>query len=1085
MPRPEPIASPLPGLVARAAALLVVVLGATAVLGWLPHPPGAPALPAPAETMRPGTALGVLLCGLALWAAADGRQRTPSTSAVLVGLVGVLTLLGHALGVEPGAAAPPPDAALALLLCALVVLPPSDAGPPWRQLLAGVCAGALSGLGAFALLSRGLDPAHLRAAHMAPYAACAFLLLGAGGASLLGLRGDAARGRTTVLGAVAPAALTLVLWQTLVARHATAGVDPVATTVLVAGLSMTVVLTRALEQAHAARRLAAERGAEVERHARAEEMLGHFELLARHSRDIILFMRRVDGRLLEVNEAAVKAYGYSRDELLRLTIHDLRASTTHSIIPTQMAKAHARGLLFETAHRRRDGHVFPVEVSSQGAPIGETETLISVIRDITERTRLEAELRAHQTQLEQLVDARTRELTQAKEQAEAATQAKSIFLANMSHEIRTPLNAVLGLAYLLEHQSLPGEARDLAHKIHRSGRSLLAILNDVLDVSRIESGKIEIEQAPFRLTTVLDNLATLMTATTKRTALNLAIVPPSCSEWPLCGDALRLGQVLTNLANNAIKFTDSGSVEVRVDPIETTDTRVWLRFSVKDTGIGIDLATRTRLFQPFGQADVSTTRRFGGSGLGLVISRRLVELMGGRMGLESRPGVGSTFWFELSFSRLAADTLPERAPLRTRLLLIAQPPCVRDGLLATTAALGWTGRATDSAETALHWLRDDPTLQGPETAVLLDWRAPTRRGAATARAIHAALPEARRPLLFALTTHPTEQTRAEPDAELVEAVLVEPLAPSALYDTVARTRARRLGTPDASRDTPTRARRLAGLRLLVVDDSQTNREVAQRILADEGAQISLADEGQQALDRLAAHPEAVDLVLMDVQMPHMDGHEATRRIRRNPTLSQLPVVAITAGTMHTQQHAARTAGMDGFIGKPFDVEEVVAVILRLAPPDAVRRADDDTAHEIDMEPNPADHGPSLPGLTVDSSLAVWKDSDTYRRYLRAFAREHGDTAQRIAEAEPEVARQTAHKLRGIAANLGLAEVAARAAEVEEQDADDHAHTAATAALQSALATALDSIARYAPDPSATPEQPNTIPATTPSSTGMS
>ncbi len=238
-------------------------------------------------------------------------------------------------------------------------------------------------------------------------------------------------------------------------------------------------------------------------------------------------------------------------------------------------------------------------------------------------------------------------LTLAKEQAEQATQDKSRFLANMSHEIRTPMNAILGLAYLLERQNLPKEVQDLARKIRHSGQSLLSIINDILDLSKIESGKIDIEQTGFRLNEVLDNLATIMAATAAEKSIELVIIPPPCSDCLIQGDPLRLSQILINLTSNAIKFTETGMVEVRIEPLETSTTQVRLRFAVKDTGIGISAEAQSRLFEPFMQADVSTTRHFGGSGLGLAISRRLVELMGGRIQLTSQLGVGSTFWFEL------------------------------------------------------------------------------------------------------------------------------------------------------------------------------------------------------------------------------------------------------------------------------------------------------------------------------------------------------------------------------------------------------------------------------------------------------
>jgi PAS domain S-box-containing protein len=656
------------------------------------------------------------------------------------------------------------------------------------------------------------------------------------------------------------------------------------------------------------------------------------------------------------------------------------------------------------------------------------------------------------------------ELTRAKEEAERASLAKSEFLANMSHEIRTPMNAVLGLAYLLERQALPEEARDLARKIHDSGKSLLGIINDILDFSKIESGKVEIEHAPFRLTQVLDNLATVMTATARHKAIELVIVPPICSDWPLLGDPLRLGQILINLTNNAIKFTDAGVVEVRIEPVGVSATRLRLRFAVHDTGIGIDAANQARLFQPFTQADVSTTRRYGGSGLGLAISRRLVELMGGHMGLESTPGVGSNFWFELPLARAEEAAEGSHHAAGIRVLVADDNAVVREGMLATVGALGWSGSDAATGDEALRRVLADTALQGPDAVVLLDWRMPGRDGLATARAIREALPEPRWPLLFLLTAYPLEQVRASPDADLVEAVLTKPLAPSALYAAVVRVRSRRLGAPKP-KHVASLARRLAGLRLLVVDDSEINREVARRIFGDEGARISLAGDGQAALDWLLAHPDGVDVVLMDVQMPIMDGHEATRRMRRTPALCGLPVVALTAGAMPAQEIMAKAAGMDAFLAKPFDVDKAVAVILALARGEAQPAATAD--------PPPADGPPAgalanadLPGLDVGRGLALWHDAEVYRRYLRKAARDYADAAARIRSGTPDAAGRLAHQLKGVAANLGLDAVAACAAELERLAADAGAGArieAAAAALQSALDTALASIRRYAPE----------------------
>jgi len=640
----------------------------------------------------------------------------------------------------------------------------------------------------------------------------------------------------------------------------------------------------------------------------------------------------------------------------------------------------------------------------------------------------------------------------------------------MSHEIRTPMNAVLGLGYMLEQQDLPEDALDLAHKINQSGKALLGIINDILDFSKIESGRIEIEHAPFALSGVLDNLATIMTATADQEQdLELVITPPDCVDLTLIGDALRLGQVLINLSSNAIKFTRSGLVEVHIETLERTDSRVLLKFSVIDTGIGIDEAAQTRLFQPFSQADASTTRRFGGSGLGLAICRRLVDLMGGHIGVHSALDEGSTFWFEIAFD-LAEQQAPQvpQGESQTRVLIAENNPVIRKALATTVATLGWSARQAASGNQALEVVLADPELQGQNAVVLLDSRMPDLDGIATAQAIRTALPPDRQPLIFVLGVPRRDSLQDSPETGAVDAVLSKPVTPSQLYNAVIRKRSHRLGEPSQTQPSAI-SQRLVGLRLLVVDDSDINRKVASNIFDNEGAEIHLAGDGREAVDWLIAHPDAVDLVLMDVQMPVMDGHDATRLIRRTPSIAQLPVVALTAGALREQETAALEAGMDGFISKPFDVSKAVALIRRLAErkednskPTPEQRTEGVSA-SIDAAALPS--VASLPHLAVDRGLDLWKDPEVYRKYLRQFANEFGDSATRLLDMESSEARRYLHRLKGAANNLALVRLAARAQVLEHawNDAMELDEAAAEMdAFRNSLVSALDAIQAYAP-----------------------
>ncbi|SFU28540.1 hybrid sensor histidine kinase/response regulator [Pseudoduganella namucuonensis] len=687
--------------------------------------------------------------------------------------------------------------------------------------------------------------------------------------------------------------------------------------------------------------------------------------------------------------------------------------------------------------------------------------------EMAERGAAELAVRTLNADLERRVHARTAELEVVNDnllartaEAESANRAKADFLANMSHEIRTPMNGILGLAYLLDRRPLDAEAAEMVRKIRNAGRSLQAIINDILDFSKIEAGRLEIEHTPFRLLDICDNLAAIMAANAGDKEIELAIAPPPHIGGHVLGDALRLEQVLINLTGNAIKFTERGGVSVGMTLLSQDERVATIRFAVSDTGIGIPLDKQAHIFSAFSQADASTTRRFGGTGLGLTICRHLVEKMGGEIGVISSPGKGSEFWFTvpLAWVRGVEYAPPELAHLD--ILIADDSEIARDNLQQTARSVGWSATMVDSGEAAMQKVMARRARQARYDVMLVDWKMPGMDGLELATRLRDTLRGESTPIVLMVTAFSQDELRRQAHADCVDGVLSKPVTSSALYNGVASALQRRQGPIAAPEPAAADGQRLPGLRVLVVDDSDINREVARRILEGEGALVELANDGASALAWLCARPGAVDIVLMDVQMPEMDGYEATRRLRATPACRGLPVIALTAGAFKNQQDAARAAGMDAFVAKPFNVDELIAAILRLARCPAPAAAPAATA-----APAPPAGAHDLPGLAVRQGMATWRDAGAYRKFLRKFVADYGASGPRLeacyAHGDGAGARALTHKLKGGAASLALNGVARAAGELEAADHTGGDVGAALRALRDALDTACASIAAYA------------------------
>ena len=650
--------------------------------------------------------------------------------------------------------------------------------------------------------------------------------------------------------------------------------------------------------------------------------------------------------------------------------------------------------------------------------------------------------------------------------AESANHAKTAFVANMSHEIRTPMNAIAGLSHLIERHAPNQNMRQLALKMKRATGSLQNLINDILDFSKIEAGRIELEHERFYLVDVLDNIATIMAINLGDKPLELAITPPNPSVDPLRGDGLRLEQVLINLASNAIKFTDEGFVDVRITPLDIEDDRTRLRFAVRDSGIGIPPDKQAEIFAEFTQADTSTTRRFGGTGLGLAISRRLVELMGGTLRVESTPGQGSEFWFELVLDR---DPAPGGVHANALdVLIVDDNELALEALTHTVWSLGFSGQTFRAGPALLAHLDAAQDYESaPRRAILLDWQMPGMDGIAVLKALRQryAADDPKRPIVIMITAASRADLIAEPASGLADAVLAKPVTPSSLHDALAPS----LSGHRSAQMPGHEGQSLANARILVVDDSDINREVAQRLLVEEGAQVWLAEDGREAVDWVAAHIGQVNVVLMDLQMPNMDGVEATRRIHGLEGCRDLPIVALTADALLARSADAPRARFAEYLPKPLDPAQLFRVLQRLTTADP---------HPTPSSEAPAPTTDALPGLDIARGLTTWRDTAVYRQYLRRFVREHGQAAREIQQAaDTAEVRARAHKLKGVAANLALIDVAKAAGQIEaEADNDEHVRRRHLRALARALRQARRSIERYTRVQTNGPPQPAPAPA---------
>ena len=666
---------------------------------------------------------------------------------------------------------------------------------------------------------------------------------------------------------------------------------------------------------------------------------------------------------------------------------------------------------------RRDGSRFWARTTGTAVdPADRAKGTVWVIDDIT----------AERAAIEQMRD--------AKALAEAAVRMKSDFLANMSHEIRTPMNAIIGMSHLAMKTELTPRQRDYLKKIQGSSQHLLGIINDILDLSKIDAGKMVVESIEFELDRVLENVAGLIAE--KAAAKNLELIIEIDDNVPhsLVGDPLRVGQVLINYANNAVKFTAQGDIAIRVAVAQESASEVVLIFAVSDTGIGLDEEQRSRLFQSFEQADSSTTRKYGGTGLGLAICRQLAGLMGGEVGVDSTPGKGSTFWFTARLGRgqeKSRQLLPDPDLCGRRVLVIDDNDHAREVIGDMLRSMSFVVSSVSSGRAGITEIARAASAGEPYEVVFLDWQMPGLDGISTAREIRRSVPTAT-PHTVMITAYGRDEVMKAAGDEGIEDVLIKPVTSSLLFDTVMRVLSgAQAGQPrSADNFAPgTDLSAIAGARILLVEDNDLNQEVATELLQQAGFLVDLAENGAVALDMVSRQDEGngYAIVLMDIQMPVMDGVTATREIRKLSQCSTLPIVAMTANVMAGDRERCIEAGMNDHVAKPIDPDQLWATLQRWIEPQR------DARIPMARSVAPAGSTPAvatiepIAGLDVNVGLRHSLGREAlYMSLLRKFAAGQKNSVALIRDAlaAPDLyqAQLLAHTTKSVAGSIGAAEV---------------------------------------------------------------
>ncbi|GLX83285.1 hypothetical protein theurythT_27370 [Thalassotalea eurytherma] len=729
-----------------------------------------------------------------------------------------------------------------------------------------------------------------------------------------------------------------------------------------------------------------------------------------------------NGQIIEFSPACEAIFGYRASDALEMNIYQLMNTPFHHKYIEN--KNNEETKLIELIGVRHDQSLIDIEVAVSETHNDGNVFYTGFIRNTTMRKEAE------------------RELKKAKAKAEEATQAKSDFLANMSHEIRTPMNAIIGMSYLALQTELSTKQEDYVNKIHSSAEALLGIINDILDFSKIEAGKMSIENTPFDLNETIGHLVQISSHKSQQKKLELLIDIDPQLPINLIGDPLRLGQILINLTNNAVKFTEQGEIIVRAKLKERHDTGdVLIEFSVEDSGIGMTEAQVDSLFQSFSQADASTTRKYGGTGLGLTISKTLTEMMGGKIWVESKYGHGSIFFFTAVFPVspiTSSKTLATPESLEHLPLLIVDDSKAARQILATLAtSLSYKPEVASSGQEALSMLITAEQNDTPFSLVLADWKMPEMNGIELGKAIEGNNEIINKPKYIMVTAYDRDDMLAEADGLHIDGSLTKPVNASTLLDSIMTVMGSNAFHKQRKSITPVNENLtygLAGAHLLLVEDNDINQQIAVELLSMAKINVDTAWNGEEAIEKI--NQNTYDAVLMDIQMPVMDGYTATELLRENPNHAGLIIIAMTANAMEGDRDKCLAVGMNDHLPKPIDPKQVFSVLSKWVK-GKTNHVDDALLPTPENEQLTSDEELSfdLPGFDVSNAIMrMAGNKKLYQRTLERVAESQKDalikTNQALSENNLKQAIIAIHTLRGVAANIGANFILENAEKIE-------------------------------------------------------